>query len=263
MNDKQVWYLLCFVCGSMNIGIYNAASTLSSLEKWQEVTSQNIAAGSVPGYKGNQMSFEAIQKGVMGVNSMGRAVSAPMSMSQCSPEFNFAEGQMHQTDVPTHVALNGDGFFKIQGDGFEYYTRDGEFHINADNQIVNKTGDVVLGEGGPMSVDPQYGEITVNREGLVMQGIVEVGKFSIVDVEDKSQLMRISGGFRLNPDSQANATEVTDPDIMQGFLEDSNVSPLKEMVNLISISRAFEVNHKVIQSLDEIQSKTIEVMGAT
>ena len=247
----------------MNIGIYNAASTLSSLEKWQEATSQNIAAGSVPGYKGNQMSFEAIQKGVMGVNSMGRAVSTPMSMSQCSPEFDFANGQIQQTDVPTHVAINGSGFFKIQGDGFEYYSRDGEFHINADNQIVNKVGDVVLGDTGPLSIDPQYGAITINRQGEIAQGSVDVGKLSIVDIDDKSQLMRISGGFRLHPDSQANATNVTNPSVMQGYLEDSNVSPLKEMVNLISISRAFEVNHKVIQSLDEIQGKTIEVMGAT
>lgn len=247
----------------MNIGIYNAASTLSSLEKWQEVTSQNIAAGNVPGYKGNQMSFEAIQAGVMGINSMGKVVATPMTMAQSTSECNFAGGQISQTDVPTHLALNGDGFFKVQGDGFEYYTRDGEFHINAEGQIVNKAGDLVLGDNGPMSIDPKYGEITVNQQGEIMQGIMSVGKLAVVDVEDKGELIRISGGFRLSPDSNAAVTQVTDPNVIQGSLEDSNISPLKEMVNLISISRAFEVNHKVIQSLDEIQSKTIEVMGAT
>ena len=247
----------------MNIGIYNAASTLSSLEKWQEVTSQNIAAGNVPGYKGNQMSFEAIQAGVMGINSMGKVVATPVTMAQSSTECNFADGQISNTEVPTHVAINGDGFFKIQGDGYEYYTRDGEFHVNADNQIVNKLGDVVLGENGPLTIDPQYGEITINREGVVAQGAVDVGKLAIVDIEDKSQLIRISDGFRLAPDSETAVTPVASPDVMQGYLEDSNISPLKEMVNLISISRAFEVNHKVIQSLDEIQGKTIEVMGAT
>jgi flagellar basal-body rod protein FlgF len=247
----------------MNIGIYNAASTLSSLEKWQEVTSQNIAAGSVPGYKGNQMSFEEIQAGMMGVNASGRMISVPVSMSEASSKFNFANGQITQTGVPTHVALNSEGFFKIQGDGFEYYTRDGEFHVNAEGQIVNKTGQAVLGENGPMSISPQYGEISINGAGEIKQGAVVVGKLSIVDVEDKEALIRIPGGFRLVPDSDVAVNDVLKSVVVQGNLEDSNVSPLKEMVNLISISRAFEVNHKVIQSLDEIQSKTIEVMGAT
>src|SRR5690606_41915178 len=52
--------------------------------------------------------------------------------------FNFAAGQLQQTEVPTHVAIKGEGFFRIEGDGFDYFTRDGEFHINAENQLVNK-----------------------------------------------------------------------------------------------------------------------------
>lgn len=247
----------------MNIGIYNAASTLSSLEKWQDITSQNIAAGSVPGYKGNQMSFEAIQAGIMGVNASGKMISTPITMAMSSSKFNFANGQINQTGVTTHVALNGDGFFKIQGDGFEYYTRDGEFHINAENQIVNKAGHVVLGENGPILVVPQNGEISVTKTGEIKQGLVDIGKMSIVDIENKEALLRMSGGFRLAPDSDVPVTDVLEPTVMQRHLEGSNVSPLKEMVNLISISRAFEVNHKVIQSLDQLQGKAIEVMGNT
>lgn len=247
----------------MDIGIYNAASTLSSLEKWQDITSQNIAAGSVPGYKGNQMSFEAISAGIMGVNSGGKNISIPVSMAASSTQFNFANGQINQTGVPTHAALNGEGFFKIQGEGFEYYTRDGEFHIDSENQLVNKAGHPVLGENGPITISPQYGEITISQTGEVKQGLMEAGKMAIVEVENKDALLRISGGFRLPQDSQVAVSEVVNPLVSQGNLEASNVSPLKEMVNLISISRAYEVNHKVIQSLDAILGKTIEVMGAT
>lgn len=260
---QNVFGIACAKDRRMDIGIYNAASTLSSLEKWQDITSQNIAAGSVPGYKGNQMSFEAISAGMMGINSGGQSISAPVSMAMSNTQINFANGQINPTGVPTHAALNGEGFFKIQGEGFEYYTRDGEFHIDSQNQLVNKAGHPVLGENGPITISPQYGEITITETGEVRQGLLEAGKMSIVKIDDNNALVRISGGFRLSQDSQVGVSEVVNPTVRQGNLEESNVSPLKEMVNLISISRAYEVNHKVIQSLDAILGKTIEVMGAT
>jgi len=247
----------------MNIGIYNSATALSSLERWQEAVSQNIAAANVPGYKGNQMSFEAIQAGYMGLMSGGNTVQSAVSMPVSSSVYNFGEGQIHQTDSSTHLAINGDGFFKIQGDGFEYYTRDGEFHINGENELENKNGDLVLGSSGPIKVNPQLGEISISRSGEVFQGNVPTGQISIVNTSDVNSLVRVTGGFRINPQSNTSMTEMESPDVIQGSLEDSNVNSLNEMVNLISISRAFEVNSKMIQSLDEIQGKTIEVLGAT
>lgn len=247
----------------MNIGIYNSATALSSLERWQEATTQNIASGNVPGYKGNMMSFEAIQAGYVGVSNAGHTVEAPSTMALSTSQYNFGAGQINQTESKTHLAINGDGFFKVQGQGFEYYTRDGEFHINGENELVTKNGDAVLGESGPLKVNPQLGEITVSASGEVFQGNVPTGKLAIVDTEEKSALVRVNGGFRLDPRSKVRMEDVENAQVEQGSLEDSNVNPLKEMVNLISISRAFEVNHKMIQSLDEIQGKTIEVLGAT
>ncbi len=251
------------VSGRMNIGIYNSATALSSLEKWQEVTSQNISAGNVPGYKGNQMSFESIQAGYLGINSAGRTVETPTTMAISSNQFNFGDGQINQSGAKTHMAIDGEGFFKIQGQGFEYYTRDGEFHINGDDELVTKGGDIVLGLGGPIKVNPQLGEITISQTGEVFQGSVPTGKLAIVDTTEKAALIRMTGGFRLGSDSDVTMREIEDPRVVQGSLEESNVNTLKEMVNLISISRAFEVNHKVIQSLDDIQGKTIEVLGNT
>lgn len=247
----------------MNIGIYSSATALSSLEKWQEATSQNIAASNVPGFKGNQISFESIQAGHSGVETSAGLVTSATSMPLSTTEFNFGSGQISQTGSHTHFAINGDGFFKIQGDGFEYFTRDGEFHINGNNELVNKNGDRVLGMSGPIKVNPQMGEITVSQSGEVFQGNVQNGKLAVVTTDDKSSLFRMTGGFRLDPEGNVRMAEVETPSVVQGSLEGSNVNPLKEMVNLISISRAFELNHKVIQSLDEIQGKTIEVMGAT
>ena len=130
------------LCWRMNIGIYSSATALSSLEKWQEATSQNIAASNVPGFKGNQISFESIHAGYTGVQTSSGLVTSASSMPLSSTEFNFGAGQISQTGSSTHLAINGDGFFKIRGDGFEYYTRDGEFHIDGNNELVNKNGDL-------------------------------------------------------------------------------------------------------------------------
>jgi flagellar basal-body rod protein FlgF len=246
----------------MNTGIYNSASALSTLQRWQEATSINISAGTVPGYKGNMMSFEAIHAGAMGISSAGRAVEIAATMPAIQSGYNLAAGQIQHSGSPTHVAINGDGFFRIQGRGFEYYTRDGEFRFNGENELVNKQGDRVLGENGPIQINPQMGEIMVSNEGRIYQGNVQTGKLQVVELPDAKELTRVSGGFRILPGSEEFARPILNPSVAQGHLEASNVNPLKEMVNLISISRAFELNQKMIQSLDDIQGKTIEVMGA-
>jgi flagellar basal-body rod protein FlgF len=248
--------------GCMNTGIYNSASALSALQRWQEATSVNISAGTVPGYKGNMMSFEAIHAGAMGISSTGRAVEVDATVPIIQSGYNLGAGQIHHTGSPTHVAINGDGFFRIQGRGFEYFTRDGEFRINGESELVNKQGDLVLGETGPIKVSPQLGEILITAEGRLYQGNVQTAKLQVVQLPDANELTRVSGGFRLQPESQALPRPIENPSVAQGHLEASNVNPLKEMVNLISISRAFELNHKMIQSLDDIRGKTIEVMGA-
>jgi flagellar basal-body rod protein FlgF len=248
----------------MNNGIYSAAASMSALERWQEATSMNLAAGSVAGFRGNQMSFEAIQNGVVGIESAGQSVALPTSMSVPTSSFNFSSGDIHQTDGEAHVAIDGEGFFHIQGDGYDYYTRDGEFHINGDDTLVTKNGDAVLGRNGnPIKINPQLGRISISANGEVSQNDTPAGQLAVFSFDDTNQLVRAPGGFRINPNSDMNATPIVEPRVIQGSLEDSNVSPMHEMVNLISISRAFELNQKVIQSLDDIQGKTIEVMGST
>ncbi|MCG8528987.1 MAG: flagellar hook-basal body protein [Opitutales bacterium] len=247
----------------METGLYNAATSLASLQRWQEVTSQNIASSGVPGYKGQQMSFEAIHAGKMGIPTEKGSLSMPVTMAISTPSADFTGGMLKQTGSPTHMAIRGEGFFRIQGDGYEYISRDGEFHIDPDNQIVNKQGHPVLGETGPMRVQPNYGEITISRTGEITQGINKVGELDIVDYYEKESLIRVPGGFRVDPDNPLRRKEMIEPDILQGQLEDSNVTPMEQMVNLISVSRAFEVNQKVIQTLDEKMGKTIEVLGAT
>ncbi len=246
----------------MNVGMYNSATSMASLQRWQDVVSQNIASGSVPGFKKNEVSFEAISAGIMGVRQDGRVMSTPATMAIATTSVNYQQGQVQQTEESTHMALASEGFFRVQGQGYEYYTRDGEFHFDPQGQLVNKSGHVVMGQGGPIQRMPDEGDITVLRNGMVLQGDNTIGVMDVVDVPDRSALLRVPGGFRIDPESAVMPVQVEDPGLLQGNLEISNVSPLTEMVNLISISRAFEANQKVIQSLDTLEGRSIEVLGA-
>jgi len=248
----------------MENALYNAANSLTSLQRWQEMTTQNIAASSVPGFKGQKMSFEAIHTGKMGVISGDQKVQMPVTMSVAKPVSDFSDGILKQTGAPSHVAIKGDGFFHIKGDSFDYFTRDGEFHVDPQNQLVNKMGDPVLGKtGAPIRIQPDQGEFTISANGEIRQGLNQVGELGVFDFENREDLIRVPGGFRTDPEKNMQTEEVNDSRIMQGHLEESNMSALSQMVDLISVSRAFELNHKVIQNIDEKMGKAIEVLGAT
>jgi flagellar basal body rod protein FlgG len=244
----------------MNIGLYNLGTSLHALNRWQTATSQNIAASNVPGYKANKMSFEAIHAGKMGVGHGNQSVSVPNAMPVAQAKVDFSTGQVNQTGVTTHVALLGQGFFKIQGEDGIYYTRDGEFHIDPSNQIVNKAGHPVLGKNGPLRISPQFGDVSISRTGEIRQGINQVGSFEIASIPDTRALFRTQGGFALPGGAVQDAMEK--PEMVQGYVEDANTSALKEMIHLIQISRSFEVSSKAIQTLDESMTKTIEAGGA-
>jgi flagellar basal-body rod protein FlgF len=114
------------------------------------------------------------------------------------------------------------------------YTRDGEFHLNAERTLVNKAGRPVLGIDGPIIFKPEGGPISVSSDGTLVQGDAAVGKLPIYDFKDTDKLRRMG-----------------------------NVQPLQEMVNMITVSRAYEANQKVIISGNDLLEKAIQSLGAT
>jgi flagellar basal-body rod protein FlgF len=249
----------------MNIGIYKSASAMVALDRWQQQISQNIAAGSVPGYKKIESTFEAKMAEMERYGSDGRAMKEergvmPVAVSQIS----LNPGEIRSTGNETDFAIQGRGFFKVQTDGGQVgYTRDGEFHTNAERTLVNKQGFPVLGESGPITFKPEGGAISVSPDGTVAQGEQAVGKLPIYDFKDTDKLRRMGDGMLTAEDSSVQPKPVQSPQVAGGVLEMSNVQPLQEMVNLITVSRAYESNQKVITSNDELLDKAIQSLGAT
>jgi hypothetical protein len=146
--------------------------------------------------------------------------------------------------------------------GNKVYTRDGEFHPNAQGQLVTKQGYIVQGLAGAIQLDPNNASpVAISASGEVSQGGVSRGTLKAVDFNDYDRLTGMGGGYFLANDPALVATPTTKATFVQGYLESSNTSTVAEMVNLISSSRMFEANQKVAQIEDERMGRLISDVG--
>ncbi|HEX4666435.1 MAG TPA: flagellar hook-basal body protein [Chthoniobacterales bacterium] len=248
----------------MNIGLYKGAAALGAYEKWQEVLSQNLASASVPGFKKSEISFDAVSDDGLKVNARNRAGDGSHAvMPKAAATINFAQGELRRTGVDLDFAIQGDGFFQIQrANGELGYTRNGQFQLKPDRTLVTNQGLTVMGESGPITFPEGAGPISINPEGMVFRGDEQVAKLAIYQFKDQQKLHRIGDGLMAPSKNGEQPAPIEQPAILNGHLEQSNVSPLIEMVNLIEVSRAYEAAQKVIQSHDEESDKAIQTLGS-
>jgi flagellar basal-body rod protein FlgF len=249
----------------MNIGLYQSASALSALERWQESVAQNITSSQTNGYRKRTVNFSTQDAGELRANHRARSGqegSMPMSFPKLNQGINFVIGDTQPTRREFDVAIQGDGFFEVQRpDGSKAYTRNGEFRLTADRTLVTGSGDQVLSDGGaPITLVAGGGALTVNTDGTLFQGENSLGRLSVQGFANNADLTPLAGGlFEAAADSPPQRLDK--PELMQGYLEGSNVTPLREMVDLILISRAYEANQKIIQTVDDQMEKTLNALG--
>ena len=245
----------------MNVSLYQAAAAMNANARWQEVISENLASASIPGFKKQDMSFDAIQAGVMSQANPDARVQ--YNMPRATASTNFSQGQLRETGVNTDVAIDGKGFFEVQlPSGATAYTRDGEFHVNASGNLVTKQGFPIMGESGPIQIDTKAGgAISISPTGEVSQGSDVRGKLKVVDFNKPELLTQISGGhFSANvPGLQIVEAPLTST--RQGFLESANTSPVSEMASMIGVMRNFEANQRIMQVHSDRMGKSISELG--
>ena len=175
----------------------------------------------------------------------------------------FTQGSLQTTEQPLDLAINGRGFFQVlQPDGTVSYTRDGSFHLNSDGQIVTSQGFALE----PAIVLPaQTQTFTVGEDGtasVVTAGNPTpqvIGNIQTADFVNPAGLQAIGNNLFLETGS-SGAPQVGTPGLtglgvmLQNTLENSNVSVVEELVNMITTQRAYEMNSKVISTADQMLS---------
>jgi flagellar basal-body rod protein FlgG len=248
----------------MNVSLYHAASALDAHDRWQELIAENLASGAIPGFKKQELNFAAVQAGLNG----SAAAASPgqvqaFSLPHGTPATNFLPGELKYTGVPTDIAIDGKAFFEVQlPNGSTGYTRDGEFHLSAQGQLVTKQGYLVLGDGGPLQLDLETSApLSISATGEVSQGSDLKGTLRLTEFDDDRRLSRVNGSLFLATDPALTSKPSTMSTVRQGWIEGANTSAVMEMANLIAAMRTFETNQKMIQLQDDRMSKTITELG--
>jgi len=246
----------------MNVSLYQAAAAMNANARWQETISSNLAASSVPGFKKDEITFSAIEAGLMPVD--GPNGRQPFQLPMAGSGINFQPGEYRYTGRETDVAIEGEGFFEIELPGGQLaYTRDGEFGLNAQGQLVNKDGHLVMSDGGPIQIDLNNPEpLTIANTGEVSQGIDVKGRLKVVTFADPQQLERGGGYFFTGPNGpQAETPEnIT---LRPKSIEAANTSPMSEMTALLTSMRLFETNSRFMQMQDQHMERTVRDLSTS
>jgi flagellar basal-body rod protein FlgF len=179
---------------------------------------------------------------------------------------NLADGEMQTTGNPLDVAIAGSGMFKVQTPNGVRYTRNGHFQLDASGQLVTSNGYAVLtSSGGPVTFSSDETQITIAHDGTITttragetNSEQQRGKIALVDFANPQDMK--SEGDNLLSTTQAEQ-QVTDPRMVQGSIEGSNVKPILEMTNMIDVMRSYESAQKLVDAADEMRRQAITQIG--
>jgi flagellar basal-body rod protein FlgF/flagellar basal-body rod protein FlgG len=241
----------------MSSGKYSALSGALSRLKMMDSISDNLANSKTVGFKKSQAAFEARLSDAMGARSNGI-----ISLTDLKEGFtDQSQGPLIRTDVATHVAINGEGYFKVQDEnGQPYYTRQGNFKVDESGALTTSLGMKVLGDGGQPIV-LSSADVSIDEQGNILLEDGGTVKLALFLFSDESVVVRKGGGlFTVSAeDIKAFERPVPDPKLVQGQIEDSNVNMMQEMAKMMEATRVFEACQKAIKNYSTLDSKAVEL----
>lgn len=235
---------------------YIALSRQMALWKQMDIVSNNMANMNTSGYKQDDALFTSYMVQTPQATGIGRA---PLYFTQDYGSFqNFAEGALETTGNTFDVAIKGDGFFCVETQAGERYTRKGQFSLDSEGKIVTNEGAVVLSENNtPFFIAPGETEVVITENGDVITENGIIGRLKIASFEDNQKLLKTAGTMFENTAGNTMAVGAENVKIAQGVIEKSNVNAIEEMTKLIKIQRSYEYVQQMIDEEHDRISNTI------
>ena len=236
----------------MDSGYYAACAGLAAQTDALEVVANNLANLQTAGYRGQQATFRSLLagSGTVGWNPINVAVNDFGVLS--GSRVDLASGSLTATGNALDLAVAGKGFFTVQSAQGVLYTRNGGFHRTPEGKLVTGQGDAVLGEQGPINLPD--GEVAVSSDGTVSVAGAVVAKLRLAEFSPGTALTAKGNALYLAP-----AESVLPPvssSIRQSMLEESNVSPVEGVVQLITIQRQAEMMQRALSLFDSQLNQT-------
>jgi|APTNR8051073442_1049403.scaffolds.fasta_scaffold03738_11 flagellar basal-body rod protein FlgG len=248
--------------------LYTAAMGMMSQQTRLEVISNNIANASTVGFKRDSVFERNL------IDSKANLYNIVGSAEQNDPPIgsyiDFNKGSYDQTGNDFDIAIDGDGFFLLNDEqGKEFLTRAGNFKINQEGDVISANGKYLMANGGRINVfgtmqgdtfnsDTRKAEVRIDNSGEIFINNVSQGNLDIVDTNSYAVLEKVSSSdFILTEDNQYQKLTNDRISIRQGWLENSNVNVIDEMVEMINLQRQFEAGSKVITTNENTLEQSI------
>lgn len=224
----------------------------------QEVIANNLANMNTTGFKRDEVYFKEIMQAKM-YHQM------QVGDSELLPEIdsvyiNFQQGPLAETNNELDVGLNGEGFFVVQTPQGQAYTRNGNFNINNEGILVTNEGHPVMGEDGLIELK-EASRIQIGQSGqIIIDGKVE-NKLMAVNFENPEALVKAGHNLFVPGDGNLQEIPVENLKFQQGHLEQSNVQPTRELVDMIQTMRIFDSLQKTMKAHDDTIKKAVNELG--
>jgi len=229
-----------------------------TLRRSMDVAANNIANAQTNGFKAERVMLEE------NLTSRARHVDGPDRVAfvdEWAMGRDFSQGALERTGRSLDLALQGEGFFILETEGGERFTRDGRFTVNQDGELAAADGARVLDDfGQPVRIDPNAGPVTISEQGVVTQNGLPGQRLGVARFEELGLLQK-TGENRFSAPEDAERAVENLPQVIQGHVETSNVTAIAEITRMMEVSRSYASVTRMIRDADELSRKAIDRLG--
>lgn len=252
-------------------GLYTAHTGMVNEQKRLDIISNNLANSATVGYKAGSVTCQSF-KDMMAIkirDGSNAYLDEPIGNMNLGVKIgeaytDWTQGSLRETDNTYDIAIEGDGFFTMRvtdanGNDETMYTRNGQFTVTSDGFIVDVDGNHLQGASGDVQVPIDASEIAIKESGAVYADGVQVATIALTDFEDYNYLEPYGENMYIAADGATIKHSYAG--MLQGFIEQSNVNVIDQMVSMITITRAYEAGQKMIQTQDNLIGKAVTEVG--
>lgn len=228
---------------------YLALSRQATMNRQLDMIANNIANANTPGYRAERMMFSDY------LHDTGRD-SEVAFVRDVSVARDLTPGELYETANPFDIAINGEGYFTIDGAMGTRFTRNGHFRLDTESRLVTSQGFPVLDDrGGEITIPPNAVEISLTPTGVITDGTTPIARLGVVTFENEQSLRNASQGMFI---ADEEPIVMDEPSIAQGMLERANVEPVLEISRMMTLMRSFEAAQDLVTTEHDNQRKAID-----
>jgi flagellar basal-body rod protein FlgF len=223
-----------------------------------DVIANNLANASTPAFKRESMKFEEYMANVR----PAEGENSPQTLSFVQDTGilrNIDQGPITATNAPFDVAINGTGYFVVQTANGNKYTRNGHFTLDNSGTLVNDEGDAVLGDGGPVTITPDDGDIHIAADGTISGKTGQLAKLQVVTFANERALEKQGASLYATGQPPQTADKFA---LVQGSLEGSNVEPVIEISHMLEVMRAYQTTAGLAKAHEDLMQAAVDKLGS-